>query len=98
MDDIHLSYVHRWMDVIVYNGWICKIKYVSHKTSYFNRDAIVILITTMPPTATKFRKLKPTEIFYEVAQGQFEFMITCYWLVLESQKDESSIVGFWWLV
>ncbi|KAB7505798.1 hypothetical protein Anas_05266 [Armadillidium nasatum] len=44
---------------------------------------------TMPPTATKFRKLKPTEIFYEVAQGQFEFMITCYWLVLESQKDVS---------
>ncbi|RXG60269.1 hypothetical protein Avbf_17700 [Armadillidium vulgare] len=37
----------------------------------------------------KVRKLKGHEIFHEIAQSEYKSMITCYWLVLQSQKEVS---------
>ncbi|RXG55425.1 hypothetical protein Avbf_09953, partial [Armadillidium vulgare] len=41
----------------------------------------------MQSTLSKVRKLRPNEIFLEVAQSEFQFAIPCYWLTLEAKEE-----------
>ncbi|KAL7648290.1 UNVERIFIED_CONTAM: hypothetical protein RMT77_000196 [Armadillidium vulgare] len=40
----------------------------------------------MPEELVRLRKVKPFEMFFEVAQKEFQFMIICYWLKLRSTE------------